>query len=80
MNGVKGNAMRKERKKSGSVAIDTVPLPDKPVGKKVPRRGTVAIDTVPLPERDAHLARKMLKVERDMGRKQSFGTAGFTKE
>lgn len=61
-------AKQNARKKGGSVAIDTVPLPEKPLGKKVPRKGSVAIDTVPLPERNARLAGKMLTVERQLGR------------
>lgn len=61
-------ARQKARKKGGSVAIDTVPLPEKPRSKRMPRKGTVAIDTVPLPERNARLTAKMLKVERNIGR------------
>jgi hypothetical protein len=56
------------RKKGGSVAIDTVTLPEKPLGKRAARKGSVAIDTVPLPERNARLAREMLTVERQLGR------------
>jgi hypothetical protein len=36
--------------------------------KEKKKSGSVAIDTVPLPERNARLAAKMLKVERQLGR------------
>ena len=60
--------MIRPKKQGGSVAIDTVPLPEKPAIKKKPTKGSVAIDTVPLPERNARLATKMLKVERQLGK------------
>ena len=60
--------MKKPKHKGRKVAIDTVPLPEKPTARRVTSRGSVAIDTVPLPERNARLATKMLTLERQMGR------------
>ncbi|HEX9011111.1 MAG TPA: hypothetical protein VF804_12155 [Holophagaceae bacterium] len=60
--------MRKAIQKKEGIAIGTWPTPEKTALEPPRRGGAVAIDTVPLPERNARLAEKLLKVEKQMGK------------
>jgi hypothetical protein len=70
----------KRKRPRGSVAVGTWPTPERPATKRV--NGAVAIDTVPLPERNARLAAKMLRIERQLGKlvAAATSTAGIVAE
>ncbi len=72
--------MKKMIHKVGGTAIGTWPTPEEPAVKPGHRSGAVAIDTVPLPERNAHLAERMLKLERQLGKVVASASSAGTLE